>query len=182
MSREVQMVKFKGLCKYAKLYPGQEQSPHPEAVKEAAKKGYDNSGDRHYSVSVECSEELFKKLKKAGIPPATTLKEYEPGDKGYVNGDENRGYITLRASKVRGEWVFEDPEVTKDGEAFDQAIGNGSVVEAEAELAPIKGRSGKALRLKKVTVLEHVPYEVQEKEVTYLNDEPAKKPAPTGIF
>ncbi len=145
-----QLVTLKGLCKYAKLYPGQECSPHPDAVTEATK------NDKHYEVLVECSEELFKKLKKAGIPAGTTLKEFE--------GEETT-YIKLKSTQKRGDWVFPAPVVADaNGNPFEQLIGNGSRVVAIAELAPIKGRSGKVLRLKKVQVVEHVPYEKKTAE------------------
>lgn len=145
-----QIVQFKGECKYSKLYPGQECSPHPDAVTEV------NKNDRHYEILVECSEELFKKLKKAGIPAGTTLKEFE---------GEDKTYIKLKSTQKRGEWTFPAPVVADaDGNPFEELIGNGSKVTAIAELAPIKGRSGKVLRLKKVQVTEHVPYEKRAPE------------------
>ncbi len=150
MSTETQLVTFKGQCKYSKLYAGQECSPHPDAITEA------NKNDKHFEILVECSEELFKKLKKAGIPAGTTLKEFE---------GEDITYIKLKSTYKRGEWTFPLPTVVDaSGDAFEELIGNGSRVVATVELAPIKGRSGKVLRLKKVQVTDHIPYEAKTKD------------------
>lgn len=147
MTVETSVVVFKGLCKYAQVYPGQERAPHPDSIKE----DQSNKDDRHFELLVECSEDLFKKLKKAGIPSGTTLKEFE---------GEDIKYIKLKSTQKRGEWVFSPPIVTDEsGKPFTDLIGNGSKIIATTELAPIKNRSGKVLRLKKVTILEHIPYE-----------------------
>jgi hypothetical protein len=153
MSESNPIVKFKGLCKYAQVYPGQERAPHPDSILPDKS----NAEDKHFEILVECSEELFKKLKKAGIPAGTTLKEFE---------DEKEKYIKLKSTQKRREWTFEPPTVTNESdEPFTDLIGNGSTIEAYAELAPIKGRSGKVLRLKKIKVLEHITYEPKKPEV-----------------
>jgi len=163
MAHEKTLVKFKGAAMYAQVHPGQERGPHPDAIADAKAKGLDITKDRHYEILVECSEDLFKRLKANKIPAATTLKEFE--------GDDKK-YIKLKSTKIRGDYVFEDVLVTNaDGEIIEDLIGNGSVVEAVAELAPIKGRSGNALRLKSVKVLSLVEYVPPVVNAVYLNDD-----------
>lgn len=154
-------VTFKGKCKWAQVYPGQERAPFETTEQ--------TKNDRNYEITVECSRELFDRLKKAGIPRLTELRE-----------DEETGltYIKLKASKVKGDLVFRDPVVIdKDGLVITDKIGNGSDVEVIAELAPIKGRNGKALRLKQVKVVNLVPYEDKEVEVIDFNSGDVAKPA-----
>lgn len=155
---EKQLVKFEGECLYAQVYPGQERAPHPDAIKEKP----ETADDRHYSIQVECSDDLYKKLRKAGISPMQELKEID--GKGYlrIKGTHTKSYI----DKKSGERVttrFEDPIVTDiKGNPFTSLIGNGSKVQVVAELASFPGKTLKALRLQSVKVLEHVTYEKKD--------------------
>lgn len=126
---------FEGKCKWATV------PPRP------ARKGYETE-DTSYSILVECSKDKFKKLIAAKIPALTKLVE-----------EDNTTYIRVKATKTKGEMVFNDiPVVDEYGEALSTNIGNGSVVKVIASLDDIKGRPGKALRLKGVQVLQLVEY------------------------
>src|SRR5260221_215389 len=156
-------VKFKGKCMYAQVYPGQERAPHPDQIKEKP----ETADDRTYEISVECSEDLYKKLRKAGISAMQTLKEYD--DQPGVTYIKVKGTHTKRwTDKESGEsklYRFSDPEVTDSDDNLlttNNLIGNGSTVEVLADLVGFKGRPVKALRLKSVKVLEHVHYERPE--------------------
>jgi len=158
-----QTVKLKGKCEYANVLPGQERTPHPEAIK----KGAASANDRHYQITVECSEQDFRAIKKAGLNGMHNLK-YK---------DDDTTFITIKGTqyKEKGNMTFPAPSVTdEEGNAFTQNIGNGSVVIVEASLE--KAGDTKALRLKGVQVLEHIPYEPKEEgETTTLLDNTGSK-------
>lgn len=136
-------VKFKGELRYANLPPRPAQKkyePKPEEV-----------NDTSYSVLVECPKEKFKELQKAGIPALTKLVEDE---------ETGKTFLRIRATKQKGDMVFKDPDVVnKYDQPITESIGNGSTGIVIAELSPIKGRKGKALRLVGVQVLNLIPYE-----------------------
>jgi len=172
---EKQLVKFEGASLYAQVYPGQERAPHPDAVKEKP----DTANDRTYSIQVECSEELYKKLRKAGISPMQELKEIDGKNYIRIKGTHTKTY----ADKKTGELItsrFSDPEVVDaDDNEFTALIGNGSKVQVIAELVGFPGKTLKALRLQKVKVLEHVPYEKPESDdtTTVVLEEGSKEPS-----
>lgn len=135
-------VKFKGLLRWANIPPQKAKKPYQIDPEEP-----DNCG---YSIEVECSDEQFKSLQKAGIPKLTEHRE-----------DEKTGvkYIRVKASKIKGDNEFGDPAVIdKYGKPLTQQVGNGSEGVVIAELTPIKGRKGSALRLKLVQVTNLVEY------------------------
>lgn len=150
------LVIFEGACLYAQVYAGQERAPHPDALE----KKNAHPDDRSYSIQVECSEELHKKLLKAGISPLQALKEIEGKNYIRIKGTHTKIYVekTTGAPKTTR---FNDPEVVDvDGNKLDinTLIGNGSKVRVTAELAAFTGKTLKVLRLNKVEVLELVPY------------------------
>lgn len=167
--KEKRVVKFKGKALYAQVYPGQERPPHPDELK----KKPTAKDDRHYAIKVECSEELFKKLQKAGLNKLHQIYENEEDGKTYINikGTHTKTYID-KTTREQVTARFKDPEVTDaEGNPFTDLIGNGSVVEVTAEFAD--GARGKSLRLNKVKVLEHVEFikpEVVE-DVLFSEDE-----------
>ncbi len=137
-----------------------------------AQKGYETE-DTGYSVLVECSKETFKQLKADGIPKLTALKTY-PDDFAKKDGTpaasldvaEGKTFIRIKATKTKGEMVFNDiPVVDEYGDALQSNIGNGSIAKVVASLEDIKGRPGKALRLKGVQVVELVEYNDSDKGV-----------------
>lgn len=172
---EKQHVRFTGELRYAQVYPGQERGPHPDSLTT------ENKNDKHYELLVECSTDLFTKLKKAGIPAGTTLKSFD---------DTDKQFIKLKASKTKGDIVFSDPIVTDaTGNTLTDLIGNGSTGIVTAELAPIKGRSGKVLRLKTVQVTSLVKYEKAETTLNVVLEDTASSTTGTtnvasgnGIF
>ena len=136
-------VKFKGELRYANLPPRPAQKPF-----EVDPTQPNNSS---YSVLVECDKAKFKELQKAGIPALTKLVEDE---------ETGKTFIRIRATKIKGDMEFKDPDVQdKYGKPVTVSIGNGSEGIVIAELAPIKGRKGKALRLIGVQVTNLIPYE-----------------------
>jgi hypothetical protein len=136
-------VKFKGELKYANVPPRPARKPQEVDPKEP-----DNTS---YSVLVECTKEKFKELQKAGIPALTKLHEDE---------ETGKTFIRVKGTKVKGDLVFKDPDVVdKYKRPITESIGNGSQGIVIAELSPIKGRKGKALRLVGVQVLDLIPYE-----------------------
>lgn len=174
-----QLVKFAGKCMYAQVYPGQERAPHKDAVK----KDPHTAEDRHYVITVECSQDLYEKLIKAGISRMVQLKTFD-------DYEELKGkhFISVKCSKKRtkketGEmFTFEDPLVIdKDGVQMtpDTLIGNCSEVEVIAELADIG--HFKALRLKEIKVTHLVPYirAAHQGEVAF--EEETKKTADINV-
>lgn len=140
-----------GKCEWAMVYPGQERSPHPDSIKQ----GKANPEDRHYEITVECSRAQFREWKNNGLNHMHQLKEK----------DDDSTWLKVKATKIKKPFdPFEDPKITgPDGKPFDKAIGNGSKVKVTVSLEDAsKGSSVKALRLKAVQVLEHVPYEKKE--------------------
>lgn len=148
--KKKRLVKFVGKCMYAQVYPGQERAPHPDAVK----KDPHTANDRHYAITVECSEELYKKLIAAGVSRMVLLKEVEDSKYITIKGSKNR------TDKATGEvYNFSDPiivDVDEQPMDISTLIGNGSQVEVIAELADVN--HFKALRLQKVKVLNLVEY------------------------
>ena len=158
------LVIFEGACLYAQVYAGQERAPHPDAVS----KDPATANDRHYSIQVECSEDLYKKLRKAGISPMQELKEVEGKNYIRIKGTHTKTYVEKTTGSPKTT-RFNDPEVVDvDGNKLDinTLIGNGSKVRVTAELASFTGKTLKVLRLNKVEVLELVPYIKPEKEET----------------
>lgn len=158
MANDVQVVKFKGELRWASVPPNPPRKPYEIDPNQP--------NNCSYSIEVECSKEKFKELQKAGIPRLTTLREDERG----------KTFLRLKASKIKGDLEFKDPFVIdKNGVAVTSKIANGSKGIVIANLAPIKGRSGKALRLVGVQVLDLIPYENTEgnKYKDYLELDPA---------
>lgn len=136
-------VKFKGELRWASVPPNPPRKPFEVDPKEP--------NNTFYQVTVECPKDKFKSLQKAGIPQLTKLVEDE---------ETGKTFIRVKATKVKGDITFNDPDVIdRYGKPVTEAIGNGSEGIVIAELAPIKGRKGKALRLVGVQVLNLVPYE-----------------------
>ena len=162
MSDKKQLVEFKGECLYAQVYPGQERAPHPDAVGEKP----EIADDRTYSIQVECSEELYKKLRKAGISPMQELKDIDGKNYIRIKGTHTKVWVDKKTGEVN-KTRFTDPVVTDangDKLTIDTLIGNGSTVKVVAELVGFPGKSLKALRLKEVCVLELIPYEKTESQ------------------
>jgi len=106
--------------------------------------------DTSYSIEIECPKAQFDELLGKGIPRLTTLRTDEDGTT----------YIRIKASKIRGEYTFPDPTVVDSaGTKLEHKIANGSEGIVIAELAPIKGRKGCALRLKSVMVTKLIKFE-----------------------
>lgn len=151
MTSEKLTVRLKGKCEWAQVFPGQERAPHAEAIKKGA-----SLDDRAYSITVECSDDVFKKLRKAGLNTMHNLKYKE----------DDSGWLTIKGTKYKantskGAITFEDPIVIDNtGERFNKPIGNGSQVIVTASLE--QAGQSKALRLKGVQVVEHIPYEPKD--------------------
>lgn len=135
-------VVFEGKCKWANV------PPRP------AKKGYETE-DTNYSILVECSKTKFKELQVKKIPALTKLVE-----------EDDTTYIRVKATKTKGDLTFNDiPVVDEYGDKLQANIGNGSTVKVVASLDDIKGRPGKALRLKGVQVVDLIEYADSDKAV-----------------
>ncbi len=133
---------FEGKCKWANI------PPRP------AKKGYETE-DTNYSILVECTKEKFKELQIKKIPALTKLIE-----------EDDTTYIRVKATKTKGDLTFNDiPVVDEYGDKLESNIGNGSMVKVIASLDDIKGRPGRALRLKGVQVVDLVEYNDSDKAV-----------------
>jgi hypothetical protein len=134
-------VTFKGKVRWASVPPNPARKPYEIDSSEP-----DNCS---YSIEVECSKEQFKDLQKKGIPRLTSLREDEDGTT----------YIRLKSSKIKGKYTFPDPTVIDvNGEKLEKKIANGSEAIVKAELAPIKGRKGVALRLRAVMVTKLIEF------------------------
>ena len=135
-------VTFKGKIRWASVPPNAARKPFEIDANEP-----DNTS---YSIEVECSKAQFDDLLKKGIPRLTTLRE----------GEDGTTYIRLKSSKVKGKYTFPDPKVVDaTGADLGQKIGNGSEGLVTAEVTPIKGRKGVALRLRTVMVTNLVSFD-----------------------
>lgn len=167
--RQEQVVRLRGKCEYANVLPGLERTPHKESIE----KGAASPNDRHYQISIECNPATFAKIKAAGLNHMHNLK-YKP---------DGTTWLTVKSTKYKektkkGPITFQDPAVVDaNGNPFTQNIGNGSEVLVEAVLE--QAGVGKALRLRKVTVLQHIPYVKPEVETTTLVDETGTLPTQT---
>lgn len=154
---------FEGLALYANL------PPRP------AQKGYETE-DTSYSVYIECSKEQFKDLKKAGIPALTQLKAFpedfvskKTGEAPKLKDAEGKTFIRVKATKTKTtrdgkQLEFADiPVVDEYNENVTQSIANGSKLQVIATLDDIKGKNGKALRMKGVIVTHLIAYEDDKK-------------------
>lgn len=143
-------VTLKGLCKWAKVLPGQEQGPME--IKDG------NQDNLDYSIQVECSEVMYNKFIKAGVSRQTELR---------TDDETGKTYINLKAAKQRTGKnkkliVFPDLKVIDiNRKNVEEKIGNGSTVLCIVELANVEimKKAAKALRLKCVQVLDHIIYD-----------------------
>ncbi len=142
---------FKGKIRWASVPPNAARPPFEIDANEP-----DNCS---YSIEIECSKALFDELLKKGIPRLTSLKTDEDGTT----------YIRLKSSKIKGKYNFPDPTVIDAaGTKLESKIGNGSEGIVIAELAPIKGRKGSALRLKSVMVTKLIAFEDSSNDIEEL--------------
>lgn len=164
-----ELVVFKGLSMSARVYPGQEIAPHPDKIKQ----GKANPDDRAHSITVECSQDLYNKLKKMKLSAMIALKEFEdqPG-KTYIKIPRTKlKYWTDPKTNESKTIDFGNPEVTDANGVsltIDTLIGNGSTVEVQAYLLSYPNSPSRGLSLKSVKVLNLVPYikpEVHEEVV-----------------
>lgn len=147
MSKDIQPIKFKGELRWASIPPAEPRPP----IK--PRKGEED--DRTYSVMVECTEEMYKKLIKAGIDSKWKLRDDEDKE-GKILSDKK--FVNIRASKIKGEYVFDDPWVIDHKKKpVTDLVGNGSVGIVIADL--VRDSTGAVLRLKGVQVLDLIPYE-----------------------
>lgn len=140
MSNEI--VTFEGLCRWASVPPNAARKPFEIDPKEP-----DNCS---YTIEIECPQAQFDALMKKGLPRLTELKT-----------DEETGvtYIRVKATKKKGKWDFPDPGVVDtSGNKIQDKIANGSSAIVKAELAPIKGRAGVAMRMLGIQVTNLIPY------------------------
>lgn len=129
--------------------------------------------DTFYSVHVEVSEQQFKDLKKEGLPSLTLLRKFPEDYANKKTGEVptepknavGKTFIQVRASKYKentsiGPITFEDvPVGDLEGYVVEDSIANGSTAKVYTSLDDLKGRPGKALRLKKVIVTDLIVYE-----------------------
>lgn len=134
-------VTFNGKVRWASVPPNAPRKPFEINP--------DSPEDSSYSIEVECSKTQFEELKAKGIPRLTELR----------TDDNGETYIRLRATKIRGKYTFPDPAVVdSNGNPLGKKIANGSEALVKAEIAPIKGRKGVALRLKAVMVTKLIEF------------------------
>ncbi len=160
MSDEKKEVILEGIALYANI------PPRP------AQKGFE-SEDTSHSVLIECTPEKYKKLKAAGMPALTQLKEWPEDFRNKKTKElpaeckaaEGKSFLRLKATKTRtpktGEVKeFADIKVVDEyGDTIEDSIANGSTLRVRAVLEPAaKGSAHKALRLKQVVVLDLIPY------------------------
>lgn len=166
MSDDKKEVLLEGVAIYANL------PPRP------AQKGFETE-DTAYSVLIECTMDKYKKLKAAGMPALTQLKDW-PSDFKKKDGTlpaeckvaEGKSFLRLKATKTKTAKdgslkEFADiPVVDEYGDTIEQGIANGSILRIRAVLeAAAKGSAHKALRLKQVMVLDLIPYEDSKEEL-----------------
>lgn len=147
MSNEKEV--FKGKLRWASVPPNAARKPYEIDDKEP--------NNCSYSIEVECSQEQFDGLVKKGIPRLTTLRK-----------DDETGttYIRLKSSKIKGDYTFPDPKVVDtNGNDLEHKIANGSEGIVTAEIAPIKGRKGVALRLRSVMVTKLIKFEDGDNDI-----------------
>lgn len=163
MSDEKKEVILEGIALYANI------PPRP------AQKGFE-SEDTSHSVLIECTPDKYKKLKAAGMPALTQLKDWPEDFRNKKTKElpaeckaaEGKSFLRLKATKTRttkeGEVKeFTDIKVVDEyGDTITDSIANGSTLRVRAVLeAASKGSQHKALRLKQVVVLDLIVYEEQ---------------------
>jgi hypothetical protein len=140
MSNEI--VTFEGLCRWASIPPNEARKPFEIDTNEP-----DNCA---YSIEVECPKAQFDALMAKGLPRLTALK---------TDAETGKTYIRVKATKKKGKWEFPDPAVVDmNGQKVVDKVANGSSVIVKAELAPIKGRSGVAMRMLGVQITNLIPF------------------------
>ena len=142
------LIAIKGKCMWAMVQ-------EPNKTFDARQSG---GPDKNYEISVECDDELFAKLQKAGIHSGTKLRTFEG-----VDGK----YLKLKKSAVKttrkGEVIEFPPLEVLDinQKPLTCKVGNGSTVNCIVEL--VKGKFCTILRLRSVQVVDLVEY-VDHKE------------------
>jgi hypothetical protein len=130
LASNTQIYKYKGTCKWAKVYRPDEK--------------YDS-----YSIVLYLDKQSLKQYLKNGHQGE--VKEDEDGQ--FVTLRRKKEVPTKK-----GPWILGPPEVVNiDREEFTELIGNGSIV--EVTVSTYESRGGMGTRLESVRVLEHVRYE-----------------------
>ena len=154
-----EIVTFEGLCRWASIPPNEARTPFEIDSREP-----DNCS---YSIEVECPKEKYDELMKKGLPRLTALKTDE---------ETGKTYIRVKSTKKKGKWTFPDPAVVDVvGAKVTDKIANGSSVIVKAELAPIKGRAGIAMRLRGVQVTNLIVFGGDEDLFTYSDNKNAEQ-------
>lgn len=161
MTDEKKEIILEGIALYANLPPRD------------AQKGFE-SEDTSYSVLIECTQDKYKKLKAAGMPALTQLRDWPEDFRNKKTGElpaevkaaEGKTFLRLKATKTHttktGEVKeFADIKVVDEyGDTITDSIANGSILRARAVLEPAaKGSTHMALRLKQIVVLDLIVYE-----------------------
>lgn len=129
-----QYLKFLGKCKWAKVYDYNMDKKY---------------GDK-YTICIYLSDAAIRRLKELGY-------------KGSLNEDKDGVWTKFSRKKVQqfGSETSDmgPPEIVGDeDQPFSEPIGNGSLVEVTIDAYNTKSY-GLGTRLRKVKIIEHVPYE-----------------------
>jgi len=141
------IVILKGLCKWATIPPNKARKPHPDYINP------EEPNNCKYKIDVECSDEQFAQLKKAGLKSPAKLS---------IDEKSGVSYLTISAHKIsRGDKVHDDLQVIDQyGDPITDKVGNGSRVVVKAEL--VKTKFGKFLYMRKVQVTDLIVFESAE--------------------
>lgn len=143
-------VVFEGVVLWANLPPREPQINYKKTAK-------------NYGVTIECSKEQYKELKKEGIASGTKLKDFEDfvdkdGNALDVPNAKGKSFITLRS---KNNPTPEDVAVAdEDGNLLDVSIANGSTAKVNALLIDVNNEHcKKVLRLQSVVITNLIEYE-----------------------
>lgn len=166
MTIDGNLVKLRGLVRWASVPPAEPKKPHEDA--------YDprQPDNCHWSIEVECTDaahlELLKLIgRKPGDRYASKLREY-PEDildsKGAVRATKtDKKFLTVKKTKIKGEYDFGTiPVKDRRGETItDVGIANDSTAIVHIVVEPVKkGSAKKTLRLKGVQVIDLIPFKL----------------------
>lgn len=160
------LIAIKGKCMWAMVQ-------EPNKTFDAKQSG---GPDKNYEISVECGDELFAKLQRAGIHHGTKLRTFEG-----VDGK----YLKLKKSAVKttrnGEVIVFPPLEVLDinQKPLTSKVGNGSTVNCIVEL--VKGKFCISLRLKSVQVVDLVKYVDHKEDYSHLLEGPSDASQASGI-
>lgn len=165
MTVDGNVVKLRGLVRWASIPPADPKKPHEDAYNP---KEPDNC---FYSIEVECTDAEHKEIlaligKKPGDPFAQQLREYKEDVLHKSTGEvmaskTDKKFLTVKKTKLKGAFDFGTLPVkdARGNTITDVGVGNDSTAIVHIVVEPVKkGSAKKTIRLKGVQVIDLKPF------------------------